>query len=118
MQHVLVVDDDPLVLDIVRESLEPSGYVVDTAMHGGEAIAKIGDEEMSYDAILLDLTMPGISGYDFLDFLVNYKPALLRRIILISALDVRLEKVFASVRKPIVPSNLVVLVNACVNQSI
>jgi DNA-binding response OmpR family regulator len=57
---VLVIDDDPGVLDIVRYALEEDGFRVETATDGEEALdtAEAGD----YDVIVLDLMLPRLSG--------------------------------------------------------
>ena len=61
---VLVVDDHPLVADAVSELLRSEGYEAATA-HGGEAaLAFIRDRPV--DLVVLDVTMPGMSGLDVL----------------------------------------------------
>ena len=61
---VLVVDDEPLVLEGVRAILEHSddAFVIKTATSRLEAIALVRQE--AFDIVLLDLTMPGLAASD------------------------------------------------------
>ena len=59
--HLLVVDDDDLVREIVAESLKFAGYAVVSAGSGAEALAMLDTNE-SVDLLLSDLTMPGMDG--------------------------------------------------------
>src|SRR5262249_50592123 len=60
---VLVVDDEPQILRVIRASLPLRGYEVITASSGEEALDQIGKQVP--DLIILDLVMPGMSGLDF-----------------------------------------------------
>jgi two-component system, chemotaxis family, chemotaxis protein CheY len=60
---ILVVDDDPDILDALSEILEAEGYEVDRARHGQEALARI--DQRRPDLILLDLMMPVMDGWEF-----------------------------------------------------
>ena len=64
VQHILVVDDDPAIRDVVADILEISDYPVDTAVNGAEALEKIRRERPA--AVLLDLMMPVMNGWEFL----------------------------------------------------
>lgn len=59
---VLVVDDDTRCLALIEAFLQPNGTQVVTAGNGDEAIAKAAD--IQPDVILLDIMMPGISGFE------------------------------------------------------
>jgi DNA-binding response OmpR family regulator len=59
---VLVADDDPDILDLVRYRLERSGYKVATAETGTEAVRLAG--ELSPALAVLDVMMPGLTGFD------------------------------------------------------
>jgi CheY-like chemotaxis protein len=61
--QILVVDDDPDILEALSEILEAEGYEVDRARHGREALARI--EQRRPDLILLDLMMPVMDGWEF-----------------------------------------------------
>ncbi len=67
---VLVIDDNPAIRDMVSWALELDGYEPAEAAEGQEALDWINNaiREGSYPAvILLDLAMPGMSGYTFLE---------------------------------------------------
>ncbi|MBL6692165.1 MAG: response regulator [Pseudomonadales bacterium] len=66
---VLIVDDEPGQLDSLSELMTLSGYEVNTASSGNEAIKLL--QENLYDTILLDLNMPNGSGYDVIDHVVD-----------------------------------------------
>jgi CheY-like chemotaxis protein len=62
--HVLVVDDEPDVLETLREILEVLGYKTSTAASGEQAIAEMATVQP--ELVLLDLMMPGMSGLEAL----------------------------------------------------
>jgi twitching motility two-component system response regulator PilG len=59
--RILVVDDSPTICKLVSLTLEKHGYPVIAAASGLEALAKLNDGLPSL--ILLDITMPGMDGY-------------------------------------------------------
>lgn len=63
--RILVVDDDPLMLDFLKEALSRQGYNVDTAEGGEEALRKV--EEKGYDLVITDVRMPGVDGMTVLE---------------------------------------------------
>ena len=65
MLRILVVEDDPIIRTTLAEALEDIGYLVETASNGAEALAKVRED--GFAAILLDLMMPIMSGWEFLD---------------------------------------------------
>lgn len=83
---VLVVDDDPVIRDMMIDILDFEGYPIRVARNGNEALELMRGEE-SY-LVFLDLLMPVVSGKDVCDIL-DKDPALRSRhiIILMSALD-------------------------------
>lgn len=73
-KRVLVVDDDPLVVKVLKDPLERAGYDVDTAYHGLEALKQV--KERRPDLIILDILMPLLDGFKvarFLKFDQKYK---------------------------------------------
>jgi len=65
-QHLLIVDDEPDMLTLLKRSLEPElGCRVDTAASGETALDMIRDGD--YDLVLADIKMPGISGLEVLE---------------------------------------------------
>jgi PAS domain S-box-containing protein len=63
---VLVIDDEPLICFTTRQLLELSGYDVLTATSGADAVELFGREPARVEAVLLDLTMPGIPADEIL----------------------------------------------------
>jgi CheY-like chemotaxis protein len=64
MPHVLVVDDEPDIRDVIRMNLEAEGYRVTTAAGGDAALQAVAAQRP--DAIFLDVLMPGTDGWSVL----------------------------------------------------
>jgi len=64
---VVAIDDDPLAIELVRASLEPEGWTVLGAMTGQEGLALVRERQPS--AVLLDLLMPGMDGFEVVEAL-------------------------------------------------
>jgi signal transduction histidine kinase/DNA-binding response OmpR family regulator len=79
-RRLLVVDDDPQIHDILEAELGQQGYVLDHALSGEEGLARA--EEGAPDAIILDLMMPGLSGFEVAEALKE-RPATSRIPILV-----------------------------------
>ena len=62
--HILVVDDDNGIRNLVKKFLEDNNYLVNTAANSEEAQKKI--KIIKFDLIILDIMMPGQSGLDFI----------------------------------------------------
>ncbi len=63
MKRIMVVDDNEMNMEIMSTILSESGYLVTEAKDGYEALAKI-DSIDDLALVLLDILMPGISGYE------------------------------------------------------
>lgn len=61
---VLVVDDEPDIVDLMRDFLEAAGHAVVSASDGPAAFMLL--DRQPVDCVLLDLMLPGMSGYDIL----------------------------------------------------
>ena len=61
--HLLVVDDDRRIRDLLSRFLSSEGYRVSTAETAADARAKLSS--LSFDLLILDVMMPGESGFDF-----------------------------------------------------
>lgn len=72
---ILVVDDDQDVLDAIRSVLEREGYRVVAATNGVEAQAIM--VATAVDLVLLDLVMPTMNGWEFLDGLDGEHPSVI-----------------------------------------
>jgi CheY-like chemotaxis protein len=73
-RRVLVVDDDGQVRALLSRQLQAYGVVVDTASGGAQAMAMLDRDR--FDAMMLDLDMPGITGLDVLLHVQRAAPAL------------------------------------------
>ncbi len=62
---ILIVDDDRMIRRFLDQRLRQEGYRVFSADGGPEALKRLGGEEV--DLVLLDVSMPGMSGYEVLD---------------------------------------------------
>ena len=60
--RVLIVDDDPLIRDLVRAVLEDASYDLDEASSGEEALQVASRRPP--DVVLLDVMMPGLNGFE------------------------------------------------------
>ena len=59
---ILIVDDEKVIRDALRATLNALGFSIDQAPDGEEALEVIRGSQ--FDAVLLDINMPGISGID------------------------------------------------------
>tara|TARA_E500000331_G_C16759431_1_gene498916 strand:- start:90 stop:425 length:336 start_codon:yes stop_codon:yes gene_type:complete len=78
--HILVVDDDDRIRDLVKQYLNENNYLVTTAISSEDAQEKV--KIIKFDLIVLDIMMPGKSG---LDFTTENKEKLYTPIILLTA---------------------------------
>jgi len=62
MSRILVVDDEPDILDLEEMILTRAGYEVDTAADGSTALERIADT--AYDLVILDVMMAGLDGFE------------------------------------------------------
>lgn len=72
MPLVLVVDDDVGMVETLSDILRAKGYEVTTALSGEAAVAM--DRWARYDAVLMDIRMPGLSGVDVLKMIKASAP--------------------------------------------
>jgi DNA-binding response OmpR family regulator len=82
-ERILVVDDDPDILQFIRVNLELEGFGVDLATSGGEAIEAVSNDPP--DLVLLDVMMPGMDGFGVLRRLRSHPAAANTSIILLTA---------------------------------
>jgi CheY-like chemotaxis protein len=65
MANILLVDDDPVLLKLYSTRLAADGHQVQTAIHGQAALELLA--QFSPQVIILDLLMPRLNGYKFLE---------------------------------------------------
>ncbi|MBT3345471.1 MAG: response regulator [Gemmatimonadetes bacterium] len=70
-ERILIVDDEPMVRDVICRVLERSGYQVLMAVNGAEGLEVLANSEETIDLMLLDLSMPVMSGEGVLDQLAQ-----------------------------------------------
>jgi class 3 adenylate cyclase len=90
---ILVVDDTPQNIKVLDAILAPRGYTVIAATSGGEALQKVQTE--APDLVLLDILMPGMSGYEVAQRLRADPATRFLPIVMVTALGAQEEKVKA-----------------------
>ena len=80
-RSIHVIDDEPIILEVLGQLLTSEGYEVEISASGEEALQKY--ESRTFDLVLLDLMMPGMSGLDVLRALQRIQPQAL--VIIITA---------------------------------
>jgi DNA-binding response OmpR family regulator len=80
---ILVVDDDPNALDIVRTFLESKGYTVATAKDGNDALTQL--EALRPALVLLDVMMPGMDGWEVARIIKNHPQFGATRVVMLTA---------------------------------
>jgi len=102
--RVLVVEDDDSIRGLLVAALRREAFIVDGANEGAEALQLVAAFE--YAVIVLDLMMPGVNGFDFLDAIHAMTPRPRSVVIVVTAFDdsrfmsLNAEQVHAVIRKP------------------
>ena len=117
--RALVVEDDNVTRNLLRQLLLNAGCDVDEATDGEHAIDLLATEK--YGVILLDIVLPKLSGTDVMDFLREQDPESLERVIVVTGLNVEeIRKLFPTVchalGKPVIPTRLLASVQKCLAQ--
>jgi two-component system cell cycle sensor histidine kinase/response regulator CckA len=73
-QTIMVVEDEPAVLNLVANILQGEGYKVLCAQSGEEALQIVGEHVGGIDLVLTDIVMPGMNGGEFVRRLLPLKP--------------------------------------------
>lgn len=118
-RRLLVVDDDRAIRELVKKLMVRHGFIIDTAADGQDAWLLIAGN--LYDAVLLDLMMPNLNGFDLVDRLRRDKPSLLPRIVIMTAFSRAgkipiVEGVHSVLRKPFDIGELLEHVTAVVGE--
>ncbi|MEK6678309.1 MAG: response regulator [Nitrospirota bacterium] len=79
---ILVLDDEPIILELCVEFLTTEGYKVDTAGNGKEALSLL--QEKDYDVVISDMKMPSLSGAEFYKIVNERYPKVAKRIIFVT----------------------------------
>lgn len=83
--RILIVDDNATNVELIKKQLHGNGYLFESACNGYEALEKI--KSWKPDLILLDLMMPGMSGYEVCQSVKSDKECRLIPIIVVTALS-------------------------------
>ena len=113
---VLIVEDDASTREALRHVLEGEGCTVDEAVDGEKAVGKLAQNR--YDAIVLDIALPKLSGTDVMEYIASTTPRLLESIVVVTGLEAReIRKLFPTIcetlSKPVMPTRLIASVRRC-----
>lgn len=120
--RILIADDDQVTCDLLAFKLERAGFVVHTAHDGAAALAAVLDDPP--DLAILDVMMPGLSGFDVLRK-IRQDPAVKGLAVILLTAKTREADVdtgFATgaqdyIRKPFSPTELLHRVNAVLDRA-
>ena len=62
--RILIVDDEPVVCDLLHDELTERDYLCATVLNGDDALGQLAEQD--FDAVLLDIRLPGMSGMEVL----------------------------------------------------
>ena len=118
MPRMLVVDDEQMIRELIREYAEWSGFEVVQAEDGMEAVAKV--KEQDFDIVIMDIMMPKLDGYSACKEIKKIKEI---PVIMLSARGEEYDKLFGFeigvddyVVKPFSPKELMARVKAVMNR--
>jgi len=121
-RHVLVIDDENDIVDLVSYNLKKDGFVVDSASDGEGALAKI--RKGKYDLIILDLMLPGVQGMEICRILKSDPKTARMPIIMLTAKGEELDRILGLemgaddyMAKPFSPRELMARVKAVLRRS-
>ena len=117
--HILIVDDDDRIRDLVKEYLSQNSYLVSTAKDSQDAFEKT--KIIKFDLIVLDIMMPGKTG---LEFTQEYKNKINTPILLLTAKGEPSERIEGLevgaddyLTKPFEPKELILRINNILNKT-
>ncbi|NWF51802.1 MAG: response regulator [Nitrospirae bacterium] len=121
-KHILVVDDEADIVDLVSYNLKKEGFSVDSALNGETALGKI--RKGKYDLVVLDLMLPGIQGMELCRILRNDPKTETLPIIMLTAKGEEVDKILGLemgaddyIAKPFSPRELVARIKAVLRRS-
>ncbi|MBE0425024.1 MAG: winged helix-turn-helix domain-containing protein [Nitrospirae bacterium] len=121
-KHILVVDDETDLVELVSYNLKKEGYAVDTASDGEVALAKI--RKVKYALLVLDLLLPGLQGIELCRILRSDPKTVNLPIIMLTAKGEEVDKILGLemgaddyMTKPFSPRELVARVKAVLRRS-
>ena len=120
--RILIIDDEPGITNLVKTILTGEGFEVEQGNNSEEAEGLLRDE--SFDLIILDLMMPGVSGWDLYDYIRTTSAHQDVPVIILSARirekeiqdALQLRRVSDYITKPFSVDDLLVRVNRALEQ--
>ncbi|HEX2061764.1 MAG TPA: response regulator [Thermoanaerobaculia bacterium] len=114
--RVLVADDEDAIRTLVKRMLHRAGFNVTEASDGQDAIEQLDTTE--FDAIVLDLMMPRVDGFGVVEHLIDTKPRMVEKTVVMTAFPKtaakeRLHHLCSIVSKPFEMNELIQLVREC-----
>ncbi len=93
MKSILLVEDDPFLIDIYTTKLKEAGFSVETAQDGEVALKKL--PEKKFDLLILDIVLPQLDGWEILEKIKDQKSEIKNledlKIIILSNLGQKIE---------------------------
>ncbi len=121
-KHILVVDDEADLLELVSYNLRKDGFIVDSASDGETALTKV--RKGKYDLAILDLMLPGIQGMELCRILRNDSKTAGLPIIMLTAKGEEVDRILGLemgaddyMTKPFSPRELIARVRAVLRRS-
>jgi DNA-binding NtrC family response regulator len=113
MARVLIVDDDPVILEVIGDILKNNGYEVVAAPNGAAGIREL--ERKYFDLVLTDLVMPDVDGMEVLNHVVSISPKAICIILtghgtIKSSVEAIKKGAFDYITKPITGDELLVVI--------
>ncbi len=84
MKKILLIEDDPLIVEIYTAKLKKSGFDIESAIDGKSAFEKFSKKE--YDLILLDIVLPHLTGFELLERMKRQKKSKQVKVVVLSNL--------------------------------
>ncbi|MEQ8666508.1 MAG: PAS domain S-box protein [Rhodospirillales bacterium] len=120
--RVLVIDDEPDVVNVISEILNADGHSVTSAINGAQALTFLGNQE--FDVVLSDLRMPELDGPNLFKVLQERHPAMCERIAFVTGdtMSPKVSRFMATsgrpyIEKPITPAEVRELVATILRQT-
>ena len=121
-EHILVIDDEADIVELISYNLKKEGFLVDSATEGESALAKI--RKRKYDLLVLDLMLPGIQGMEICRTLRNDPKTSKIPIIMLTAKGEEVDRILGLeigaddyITKPFSPRELVARIKAVLRRS-
>ena len=119
-KRVLIIDDDMDMCTLLSRFLTRNGYETDVAYSGQKGIAKF--EEENFDAVLCDFRLGNMDGKEVMLAIKKIKPETIVLIItgysdIKTAIDVIKQGAFDYITKPLIPDEVISVLNKSLNQS-